>query len=183
MSPATWVDDVLHFWFQECTPAQWFKKDEAFDRSLRERFAAVSEGVARMTVEACLSDARTALAAVIACDQFPRNIHRGDARAFASDPTALAIAEGAIARGHDAGLSKDERLFLYLPFEHAEDVDAQARSVALTATLGDPDLLKWAQAHKTIIDRFGRFPHRNATLGRISTAEEKQFLSEPGSSF
>jgi uncharacterized protein (DUF924 family) len=179
----SWVEDVLRFWFQECTPAQWFRKDEEFDRRLRERFAALNDKISKMPTEACLGDARTALAAVIVCDQFPRNMHRGSARAFACDAHALAIAEGAVARGYDAGLSKDERSFLYLPFEHAEDAAAQARAVALMATLDDPDLLKWAQAHKVIIDRFGRFPHRNATLGRTSTPEEVQFLSEPGSSF
>jgi uncharacterized protein (DUF924 family) len=178
-----WAGDVLAFWFQEIAPEQWFKKSDAFDAQLRDRFLATHEAVARLPDEACLADARTALAALIALDQIPRNIFRGTPRAFATDTKALAIAKAAVARGYDAGLSKDERLFFYLPFEHSEDRDMQARSVALVSTLADAELLKWAQAHKTIIDRFGRFPHRNEILGRVSTPEEREFLTRPGSSF
>jgi uncharacterized protein (DUF924 family) len=103
--------------------------------------------------------------------------------AFAADTRALSIAREAIARGLDIGLIKDERMFLYLPFEHAEDAEAQARCVTLMATLHDPELMKWAEAHRRIIDRFGRFPHRNRMLGRTSTPEEAQFLTQPNSSF
>lgn len=178
-----WAGDVLAFWFQEIAPEQWFKKSDAFDAQLRDRFQATHEAVARLPNEACLADARTALAALIALDQIPRNIFRGTPRAFATDTKALAIAKAAIERGYDAGLSKDERLFFYLPFEHCEDRDTQGRSVALVSDLADADLLKWAQAHKAIIDRFGRFPHRNDILGRASTQEEREFLTQPGSSF
>jgi uncharacterized protein (DUF924 family) len=129
------------------------------------------------------ADPRIALAAVIVLDQMSRNMFRGTARAFAADPQALRVAEAAIAGGFDAGLSKDQRRFLYLPFEHCEDRAAQARAVALMASLDDPDLVKWAQAHRAVIDRFGRFPHRNGILGRPSTAEEIEFLKQPGSSF
>jgi uncharacterized protein (DUF924 family) len=108
---------------------------------------------------------------------------RGSPRAFATDGRALALAEAALARGWDAAMSDDQRLFLYLPFEHAEDRAAQARSVALMSKLADKDLARWAEAHKAIIERFGRFPHRNAILGRASTPEETAFLEEPGSSF
>ena len=108
---------------------------------------------------------------------------RDTPRAFAADPQALWVAEAAIVRGFDAGLTKDQRMFLYLPFEHAEDRQRQARSVALMASLGDPELQKWAEAHKAIVDRFGRFPHRNSILGRISTLEEAEFLAQPDSSF
>jgi uncharacterized protein (DUF924 family) len=113
----------------------------------------------------------------------PRNMFRGSRRAFATDPKALEIADAAIAEGFDSGLSKDQRQFLYLPFEHAEDRQAQARCVALMSGLGDPELTKWAEAHKAVIDRFGRFPHRNGVLGRLSTPEEVEFLKQPGSSF
>jgi uncharacterized protein (DUF924 family) len=178
-----WAGDVLAFWFQETTPEQWFKKSDAFDAQLRERFLATHEAVTGLANETCLADARTALAAVIALDQMPRNIFRGTPRAFATDAKALAIAKAAIERGYDAGLSNNERLFFYLPFEHCEDRDMQARSVALVGALRDADLLKWAQAHKAIIDRFGRFPHRNEVLGRVSTDEEREFLTQPGSSF
>jgi uncharacterized protein (DUF924 family) len=130
-----------------------------------------------------LADAETAPAAVIVLDQMSRNIFRDTPRAFATDPQALWLAEAAIIRGFDAGLTKDQRLFLYLPFGHSEDRQSQARSVALIASLGDPELQKLAEAHKAVIDRFGRFPHRNGVLGRISTPEETEFLKRPDSSF
>ena len=130
-----------------------------------------------------LTDANKALAAVIVLDQFSRNMFRGTPLAFANDAQALAIAEKAIAKDFAEGLSGEKRLSLYLPFEHQENVDAQARSVELISALGDPELTKYAQAHKDIIDRFGRFPHRNAILGRKSTEEEMEFLKGPDTSF
>ncbi|MBX9590656.1 MAG: DUF924 domain-containing protein [Hyphomonadaceae bacterium] len=183
MISADWAGDVLTFWFKDTPPAQWFKKDKEFDAAIRRRFLALHEVLAAKPSEALFADARTALAAVIVFDQMPRNMFRDTPRAFATDPMAFWIAQAAIAKGFDTGLTKDERLFLYLPFEHAEDAQAQARSVALMATLGDPELSRWAEAHKAIVDRFGRFPHRNLILGRASTAEEVAFLKEPGSSF
>jgi uncharacterized protein (DUF924 family) len=124
-----------------------------------------------------------ALAAVIALDQFPRNAFRGSPMAFEADGHALGIAQAAIAAGLDRALSGTERQFLYMPFQHSENRDLQARSVELFATLEDPECLRYAKEHKAIIDRFGRFPHRNAILGRTSTAQEIEFLREPGSSF
>jgi uncharacterized protein (DUF924 family) len=178
-----WAGDVLRFWFEETRPEQWFKKDPDFDAGIRRRFLALHEVLVAYTSEALFADARTALAAVIVFDQMPRNLFRDTPRAFATDAQARWIAQGAIAKGFDTGMTKDERTFLYLPLEHAEDRRAQEHCVLLMATLGDPDLDKWAQAHKDIIDRFGRFPHRNAVLGRPSTPEEIEFLKEPGSSF
>jgi uncharacterized protein (DUF924 family) len=178
-----WVADVLTFWFEETGPEQWFKKDADFDASVRRRFLALHEVLAADTSEALFADSRTALAAVIVLDQMSRNMFRDTALAFAADAQARWIAQGAIAKGLEGSLTKDERMFLYLPFEHAEDRKAQEHCVALIATLGDPELDKWAQAHKAIIDRFGRFPHRNAALGRTSTPEEIAFLEQPGSSF
>jgi uncharacterized protein (DUF924 family) len=178
-----WVGDVLKFWFEETRPEQWFKKDDDFDTSVRRRFLALHEVLAASTTEALFADARTALAAVIVFDQMPRNMFRNHARAFSTDHQAFWIAQAAVAKGLDAGLTKDQRMFLYLPFEHAEDRKAQEQCVALMGTLGDADLTKWAQAHKAIIDRFGRFPHRNDVLGRPSTPEEIEFLRQPGSSF
>jgi len=178
-----WVDDVLSFWFEETKPDQWFKKEEAFDARIRERFLALHAALTARRQEELVTDARTALAAVIVLDQFSRNMFRNTPRAFAADPQALAVAQVAIARGFEAALTKDERVFLYLPFEHSEDRGVQARSVALMATLADPELSKWSEAHRAIIDRFGRFPHRNRVLGRVSTAEELEFLRGPGSSF
>lgn len=183
MISADWPGDVLTFWFKETLPEQWFKKDKDFDAAIRKRFLALHEVLASKPNETLFADARTALAAVIVFDQMSRNMFRDTPRAFASDPVAFWIAQAAVAKGFDASLTKDERSFLYLPFEHAEDAVAQARCVALMATLGDPDLSKWAEAHKAIIDRFGRFPHRNSILGRTSTAEEVEFLKQPGSSF
>jgi uncharacterized protein (DUF924 family) len=179
---AGWAADVLRFWFEECRPEQWFKRDDALDQTLRERFLVLHAGIAALENEACLVDTYTALAATIVLDQFSRNMFRGNPAAFAQDPKALAIATGAIASGFDTIMPENRRQFFYLPFEHAEDASAQARSITLFATLGE-DYLRWAEAHKVIIDRFGRFPHRNAILGRVSTPEEIEFLRSPNSSF
>ena len=174
-----WVGDVLKFWFEQTEPDQWFEKDPTFDARIRERFFGLHETLVSRGNNGFLADAQTALAAVIVLDQMSRNIFRDTPRAFASDPQALWVAEAAIVRGFDAGLTKDQRMFLYLPFEHSEDRQSQARSVALTASLGDPELQKWAEAHRAIIDQFGRFPHRNGVLRQISTPEETEFLKQP----
>jgi uncharacterized protein (DUF924 family) len=178
-----WVYVVLRFWFEETRPTQWFEKDEGFDAEVRRRFLALHETLATQPVASLLIDAQTALAAVIVFDQMPRNMFRGTPRAFATDGKALRIAGAVVALGSDRDLTKHGRMFLYLPFEHAESREAQARSVALMAGLGDPELTKWAEMHKAVIDRFGRFPHRNVVLGRSSTPEEIEFLKRPGSSF
>jgi uncharacterized protein (DUF924 family) len=183
VSGDVWVEDVLRCWFEEAGPEQWFKKDPAFDARIRERFLALHEALTAREPHDLVADARTALAAVIVLDQFSRNMFRDTPRAFAADPQALSVAQTAVERGFEAALTKDERMFLYLPFEHCEDRAMQARSVALAASLGDPELSKWAEAHRAIIDRFGRFPHRNRLLGRVSTREEAEFLKQPGSSF
>ena len=178
-----WVEDVLKFWFEQTEPDQWFEKDPAFDASIRKRFLDLHESLVSRGSNGLLPDAQTALAAVIVLDQMSRNMFRDTPRAFAADPQALWVAESAIVRGFDAGLTKDQRMFLYLPFQHSEDRQSQARSVALTASLGDPELQKWAEAHRAIVDRFGRFPHRNRVLGRISTPDETEFLKQPDSFF
>ncbi|SRR5581483_8025735 len=182
MQNRAWVVDVLRFWFTECVPEQWFKKDDAFDATCRARFQAVHANVTQLADEACLADAETALASLVVLDQLSRNMFRGTSAAFASDGKALRIAQAALARGFDQAVDQTRRLFFYLPFEHAENAEAQTRSVALFASLGQ-EVLRWAEAHKVIIDRFGRFPHRNAILGRVSTPEELEFLAGPGSSF
>jgi uncharacterized protein (DUF924 family) len=180
---ADWIADVLCFWFEELKPAQWFTKDAELDDFILRRFLKVHERVTAAAEGELLTAPRTALAAVIVLDQFSRNMFRGSARAFATDAKALALADKAIARGFDMLLSTNERVFLYLPFEHSENRVMQARSVALFQALGDPKQMRYAEAHKAIIDRFGRFPHRNAILGRTSTAAEEAFLKEPGSRF
>jgi uncharacterized protein (DUF924 family) len=183
MAGREWVYEVLRFWFEEARPTQWFEKDERFDAEVRRRFLALHETLAKQPLASLLTDERTMLASVIVFDQMPRNMFRGTPRAFATDGRALKIADAAVAQGFDRSLTKDARMFLYLPFEHAESTQVQVRSVALMAALGDPALTRWAEAHKAVIDRFGRFPHRNAVLGRPSTPAEIEFLKQPGSSF
>jgi len=178
-----WVEAVLKFWFEQATPEQWFEKDPAFDAAVRERFLPLHEVLLSQRDDELVGNARTALAAVIVLDQMSRNMFRATARAFAADPQALRLAQAAVARGFDTALPEDQRKFFYLPFEHCEDHGMQARCVELTASLGDPELTKRAEAHKAVIDRFGRFPHRNAVLDRPSTLEEAEFLKQPGSSF
>jgi uncharacterized protein (DUF924 family) len=178
-----WVADVLQFWFRETNREQWFKRDAALDDRIRARFLSLHDRVSATPDAALLSDPRGALAAVIVLDQFSRNMFRGTPRAFAGDAKALAVADAAITKGYAASLDKDELLFLYLPFEHSETLEAQARCVELMSSLGDAELTRYAEAHRDIIQRFGRFPHRNAILGRTSTQQEIEFLKQPGSSF
>lgn len=178
-----WADEVLRFWFTELSRQQWFAGGAQLDEQVLSRFLDVYRMVAAVPEDVFLADARTALAAVIVLDQFSRNMFRSTPRAFANDAKALSIAQKVLAKGFAGALSSEEQLFLYLPFEHQENVDAQARSVELISALGDPELTKFAQAHKDVIDRFGRFPHRNGILGRTSTAEELEFLKGQGSLF
>jgi uncharacterized protein (DUF924 family) len=180
MRDPDWTHDALEFWFRELEPAKWFTRDERLDAAIAERFAAVHDRVREMKPEEHGSP-QAALAAVIALDQFPRNMFRGTPRAFASDALALATSSAAIDRGFDQDLEARQRTFLYMPWQHSEDRDAQARSVQLFAQLGDGEGLDYAQQHKDVIDRFGRFPHRNRVLGRPSTPAEIEFLkTHPG---
>lgn len=171
-------EHVLRFWFSELRPEQWWRPDPQVDRMIRERFAELHEQLAESVSESWLSSPRSRLAAVIVLDQFSRNLYRGDGRAYANDADALALAQESIDAGEDQALSPDERAFLYMPFQHAEDGDTQARSVALFAALGDENYLDFARRHKAVIDRFGRFPHRNAELERTSLPEELEFLKK-----
>jgi uncharacterized protein (DUF924 family) len=178
-----WVDDVLRFWFTELTYEQCFEKNDAVDRQIGERFGAVHERLAADDGSIDTTAPRELLAAIVVFDQFSRNLFRGTTRAFATDPIARRLARAAVDNRIDAAMAKRERIFVYLPFEHSEDAADQVRSVALQGALNDPDLDKYAIAHKVIFDRFGRFPHRNVALGRESTPEEIAFLTEPMSSF
>jgi uncharacterized protein (DUF924 family) len=171
--------DIVAFW-RDAGPDAWFKKNDAFDAEIRRRFLATHEAAAAGKLSAWEHDAEGALALLILLDQFPRNMFRGDARMFATDPTALAIAAGSIVRGFDAQVAKQMRTFFYLPFEHSEDMTDQNRAVAFYTAADDAPNLKWAELHADIIRRFGRFPHRNALLGRVTTAEEQKFLDEGG---
>ena len=177
-----WVSKVLTFWFSELTEDDWFRKDDAIDAAIRQRFLPLHEELLGGGV-ADDGPPRLTLAAIIVFDQFSRNMFRGKARAFAADAAALRLARSAVGRGIDAGMTGKERLFLYLPFEHSEDIADQEKSVELTLKLDDEGLLHYAKAHRDIVKRFGRFPHRNEMLGRPSTAEEIAFLKQSGSSF
>lgn len=178
-----WVDEVLRFWIENTPPERRFKKDAAFDAEIASNFAPLVEHLTANPPGTNGLTPRSALAAIIVLDQFPRNIFRGSPRAFASDTTALALAKATVEARLDQELPPEGRLFVYLPFEHSEAIEDQDRSVALIEALGDPEWTRYAFAHRDIIRRFGRFPHRNAAVGRVSTSDELAFLSEPGSSF
>jgi len=175
--------EVLAFWFGETKAERRFAKDEAFDAEIRERFGELHARLTRHVPDDWLDNPEDLLAAVIVLDQFSRNLYRDDARAFADDAVALDLAHLALRRGYDELLSPEERQFLYMPFMHSEDVDDQDRAVELMEEIGNAEAADYARRHKAIVDRFGRFPHRNAVLGRESTPEEIEFLKEPGSSF
>jgi uncharacterized protein (DUF924 family) len=179
------ADEVLRFWFGEGAERgkahkRWFEKNVTFDAEVRSRFLPLYERLARS--DDWLSGRDDSLARIVVLDQFPRNMFRGTARAFAADPLALATAQLAVAKGYDRDLLRVEKQFVYLPFEHSESLADQERACELMKPLGD-DLYDWALRHKRIVERFGRFPHRNEILGRASTAEEIEFLKQPGSGF
>lgn len=178
-----WWRPLLGYWFGTLTRTDWFGKSDDLDRALAARFAGTYQAVSAAPLANLLSSASEAIASVVALDQIPRNIFRGTPRAFETDAKARDLTRAAIAAGHDRSLGLHERLFLYLPLEHSEDMADQEEAVDLISALGDAEYTRYAIAHRAIIARFGRFPHRNAILGRISTPEEIAFLSEPGSSF
>ena len=184
------ITEVLDFWFG--TPrgkarAEWFRKDERFDEEIRRRFGEVHAAAARRELEDWRAAPESMLALLIVLDQFSRNLYRGDRRAFAQDGHARVCAGEALVRGDDKDSLPVERQFLYLPFEHSEDRADQALAVSLMSQLEEyPEtrgLSQWAIKHQVIVERFGRFPHRNAILGRASTPEETEFLKTPGSGF
>jgi uncharacterized protein (DUF924 family) len=174
LSPGTgsdWRADVLKFWFG-LSYDQWWNGGPELDHRIRQNFLKLWAEKRQLPVDAFLSDPLTAAAGVILFDQFPRNMFRGHADQFATDHLALAIARGAIDRGFDKELQPDERKFLYMPFQHSENLADQNRSVLLFTASGDDDQLGYAKHHRDIIARFGRFPHRNAILGRAPRPEE-----------
>lgn len=182
--------EVLEFWFG--TPRgprlkRWFEKDAAFDAEVHRRFLPLYEASAAGAHTQWLGEADSCLARIVVLDQFPRNMFRGTARAFAADPLALDAARHALAAGYDRDRLPVERLFFYLPFEHSESLEDQERACELCRPLEafpeTHDAYRYAVAHRDIVARFGRFPHRNDILGRPSTTEELEFLKGPGSSF
>lgn len=174
---------VLDFWFCELSPAQWWKVDAQLDRQIAERFGGLHERAARAELFGWRTDPRGRLAEVIVLDQFSRNMFRGDRRAFATDPVALVLAQEAVAAGADLALSPVERAFLYLPYMHSESKPIHEVAARLFQERAPGGNYEFELKHKAIVDRFGRYPHRNAILGRESTPEEIAFLAEPGSSF
>ncbi|MFP7607480.1 DUF924 family protein [Serratia quinivorans] len=174
---------VLDFWFDEIEPALWFKKDDEFDRLLHTRFGQIWQAAAAGELAHWRETIEGRLAEVIVLDQFSRNLFRGTPRSFASDCVALVLAQEAIRSGQCEQLSKEQRGFLYLPFMHSESALIHQQALALYTELDNGDQLEFELRHKAIIDRFGRYPHRNAILGRVSTAEEEAFLLLPGSGF
>jgi uncharacterized protein (DUF924 family) len=177
-------DDVLDFWFAPAAKPFWFEVTPAFDAEVTARLKPLHAAALRGEFDNWSAAPDGAVALAILLDQVPRNCCRGTPQAFAGDVTARTVARAAIDRGFDRGLDDDHRLFLYLPFEHAESQAAQLLSVALFASLTDKaEWLRYAERHAEIIARFGRFPHRNKALGRQSTPEEIAFLKEPMSSF
>ena len=175
--------DIVDFW-RAAGPKRWFAKDDAFDAAIRLKFEPVHHAAARGEYDAWRQTAQGALALVILLDQFPRNLYRGSAHAFATDPLARRIAREAIERGHDRQVEPALRSFFYLPFSHSESAADHALAVELNEALaratGDPDDAKWANIHNIIVARFGRFPHRNRCLGRETTPEEQAFLDGGG---
>ena len=188
------VDEILDFWFGKPDVASygkkmsyWFSKKLEFDQEIRNRFLADYEQAATGKLDDWKESPRSCLALILLLDQFPRNMFRGTAQAFATDSQALSAAQHAVANGFDKELLNIQRLFVYLPFEHSENIEHQRQSVQLFAALGDDPYsatsLDYAIRHLWVIERFGRFPHRNKLLGRETTPEEAEFLKQPGSSF
>ncbi len=172
--------EVLDFWFVETAPVQWFQKNSVFDDMIRERFSSLYDMTKEGFCDGWAKDADGCLSLIIILDQFPRNMFRNTPRAFESDAKALSIARDAISKGFDQVIPQTKRRFIYLPFEHSENIEDQKRSVELFESMKDEDPLgyEYAVRHLRTIEKFGRFPNRNAALGRESTAEEAIYLDE-----
>jgi uncharacterized protein (DUF924 family) len=177
------ADAVLAYWFDELTPPQWFEKNAEMDAQISARFGAVHGSAVGGQLASWRETAQGRLGEVIVLDQFSRNMFRDTPGAFAADELALKRAREAIAVGADQELSEPRRMFLYMPFMHSESSEVHVEAVALFEVLGNPKALEFEHLHKVIIDRFGRYPHRNEILGRTSTPEELEFLTQPNSSF
>lgn len=174
--------DVLRFWFEESSPAQWWRSETAFDDTVRLRFADLHRAASRAELWTWRDSAAGRLAEIIVLDQFSRNIYRNDPRAFASDALALGLAQEAVRSGADRTLATERRVFVYMPYMHSESPSIHVAAIDLFRERA-PANLDYELRHKAIVDRFGRYPHRNAILGRHSTPEELAFLAQPGSSF
>ncbi len=171
-----WAADLLHFWFHTLGPADWFSRNDAVDAELKRRFGRMLIALGRQKPGRFLTDANSARAAIVLFDQCSRNLFRDSPMAFANDPLALAICKGALGRGWHVGLSKAGKQFLYLPLMHSEDISDQRLSMRLFTALGDTTVRDFAFAHYEVIARHGRYPHRNAALGRVTTPAEQRSL-------
>ena len=177
------TEQILDFWYAgnfDVRRKAWFLKDDAFDAEIRSRFGADAERAAEGQLDQMAKQPLSALALILMLDQFPRNLYRNDAKTFATDGKAVEIARCAIANGHVRQLTVVQKIFFYLPFEHSENLADQDLAVEYCTALGDEDYLKYAIAHRDVIAKFGRFPHRNKVLGRETTQEEEAYLSEHG---
>ncbi len=174
---------ILEFWFEELEPSQWWLRDNALDKTIIKRFSAIHAQAAQCELFSWRETAKGRLAEIIVLDQFSRNMFRGSARSFASDPLALALSQEAISVAADKELTAIERSFLYLPFMHSESLEIHAVAVQLYKENGIQGNYDFELKHKVIIEQFGRYPHRNEVLGRISSAAEIAFLKQPGSGF
>lgn len=177
------ASDVLAFWFDEATPEQWYKKDPAFDEVIRDRFETTIVAALAGRLDSWADDAASCLALILLLDQFTRNIYRDTPRAFSGDEIALALSLRCVDRGFINHESASWRQFMLMPMMHSEDLDIQDRSIPLFEEHTNPRTHDYAIKHRDIVARFGRFPHRNAILGRPSSDEEAEFLTQPGSSF
>ena len=177
--------NVLDFWFSEIKPSQWFQKNDDFDAEIRARFESDYKLATKGILNAWRDDPKGALALVIMLDQFPRNMYRGTPQSFATDAKALEVSKYAVSKQFDQLLNVQEKTFLYLPFEHSESMEDQERSVQLFSAIKDDDpvVYNYAVKHYDVIKKFGRFPHRNAVLGRENTRGENAYLSQPDSGF
>lgn len=172
-----WVGNILNFWFKECSPSDWYASKPEFDLIVKQRFHNLLLTCAVRPPSSVYEDANSALAIVILFDQFSRNIYRGNGNAFAYDALAHSITDNAINKGLDLQLTNQQRSFLYLPFMHDEKIASQERALALFTALGNEEGIKFAQKHYNIIKKFGRYPHRNQALGRVSTPQELEYLT------
>lgn len=175
--------DCLEFWFSPENAASWFKKSADFDKCVADTLGPLAEPAAQGTLDHWQEAAEGSLALVLLLDQVPRNLHRDSGKAYVQDAKARAVARHALHRGQDLVMTPEQRLFVYMPLEHSEDLVDQYLAVALISALPDRDLVTWAIAHLDLIERFGRFPHRNAVLGRHSTPEEETYLAQEGAGF
>lgn len=183
MSAAVSAEQVLKFWFDEIEEKQWWVKDESFDQHIAEHFGQTHRRAVQCELYQWRQTPQGRLAEIIVLDQFSRNIYRGDARSFASDALALSLAQCAISSGDDQALATKQRCFLYMPYMHSESAVIHRVAVQLFGDLGEKSNLDYELRHQVIIERFGRYPHRNQILGRDSTEQERAFLEQPGSSF